>query len=235
MTDFPYQMIPEEDRKPTIGLIVLQSDETVEPEIHQWLPPTRFDVLVSRVPSGEEVTGETLGAMANHIKQSADLFPRSASFDVVAYCCTSGTSVIGADRVAELVSAGCKTKGVTDPVTALVAACKRRNIKRLAFLSPYIESVSAHLRDVISAHGLELPVFGTFNEGEEARVAWIDRDSIRRAVKGLVAQDNVEGVFLSCTNLKTFGLIDELERECQLPVMSSNSVLAEHLEEIATS
>ena len=134
MSDFTYTSIPKADRKPTIGLIVLQSDETVETEIHQWLPPTEYDVFVSRVPSGEEVTKETLGAMAGHIAQSASLFPSPSQFDVVAYCCTSGTSVIGEEKVAELVKAGCSTKYVTNPLSALVAACKRRGIKRLSLI-----------------------------------------------------------------------------------------------------
>ena len=233
MNEFSYSLIPHRERKTTVGLIVLQSDETVEPELHQWLPPTHYDVLVSRVPSGEEVTEETLGAMVGHIKQSAQLFPRSASFDAVAYCCTSGTSVIGAERVAELVKAGCKTRAVTNPLSALIAACKRRNIKRLAFLSPYIESVSAHLRNVVADHGIESPVFGTFNEGEEAKVAWIDGKSVRTAAAELASNGGIDGIFLSCTNLKTLGLIDSLEQELGMPVISSNYALAEHLRELA--
>ncbi|MDJ0614609.1 MAG: aspartate/glutamate racemase family protein [Rhizobiaceae bacterium] len=229
MTNFSYTSIPEKERRPTIGLIVLQSDETVENEINRWLPPDQFDVLVSRVPSGEEVTEETLGAMAGHITQSASLFPRSSRFEAVAYCCTSGTSVIGAEKVAELVKAGCDTKRVINPLTALVEACEKRNIKRLAFLSPYIETVSNHLRDVVREHGIESPVFGTFSEGEEAKVAWIDQASIRSAAKQLAEQGTVDGIFLSCTNLKTFGLIEELEEDLGLPVLSSNYVLAESL------
>lgn len=233
MTDFSYASIPLEARKPAIGLIVLQSDETIESELHQWLPPTQYDVLVSRVPSGEEVTEESLGAMADHIMRSAELFPRPTKFDAVAYCCTSGTSVIGADKVESLVQAGCVTAAVTNPLTALVWACRKRNIKKLAFLSPYIESVSSHLRDVVALEEIESPVFGSFNEGEEAKVAWIDADSVCNAAQKLTERGDVDGVFLSCTNLKTYGLIDELETRIGLPVLSSNLVLAEHLRSLA--
>ena len=232
---FSYESIPKEDRKPTIGLIVLQSDETIENELQQWLPPHEFDLLVSRVPSGEEVTEETLGEMANHITKSAELFPRSSRFSVIGYGCTSGTSVIGAENVAELVKSGCETKIVTNPMSALVAACNRRNIRRLAFLSPYLESVSDHLRKVVRQHGIESPVFGTFNEGEEAKVAWINPSSIRSAAKNLAGQGDVDGIFLSCTNLKTFGLLEPLTEELGLPVLSSNFVLAEELRYLSTS
>ncbi|MGI9352713.1 MAG: maleate cis-trans isomerase family protein [Rhizobiaceae bacterium] len=233
MSDFTYSLVPDEQRKPTIGLIVLQSDETIEPEVHQWLPPSSYDVLVSRVPSGEEVTEETLAAMADHITRSAELFPRSSRFDAVAYCCTSGTSVIGEEKVAELVKQGCKTPHVTNPLTALVAVCESRGITKLAFLSPYIESVSAHLRNVVASHGIESPVFGTFSEGEEAKVAWIDGPSVKNAAVELVGRTDVDGVFLSCTNLKTHGILEEIEKDTGVQALSSNFVLTEHLRELA--
>jgi len=229
MTEFAYTSIAEQERRPTIGLIVLQTDVTIEREINLWLPPSDYNVLVSRVPNGVEVTEETLGAMADHITNSAKLFPQDTSFDAVAYCCTSGTSVIGAEKVANLVKEGCDTGMVTNPVTALVVACEKREIKKLAFLSPYIESVSSHLRDVVAAEGIESPVFGSFNEGEDSKVAWIDPDSIRKAAHALAKQGGVDGLFMSCTNLKTHGLVEELEQELGMPVLSSNYVLAEHL------
>ena len=229
MTEFSYTSIPQAERRPTIGLIVLQTDVTIEREISLWLPPSDYNVLVSRVPNGVEVTEETLGAMADHITHSASLFPEDTHFDAVAYCCTSGTSVIGADRVAALVKDGCNTEKVSNPVTALVAACENRGIKKLAFLSPYIESVSSHLRDVVAAEGIDSPVFGSFNEGEDSKVAWIDPTSIKKAAHALAGEGGVDGLFMSCTNLKTYGLVEELERELGMPVLSSNYVLAEHL------
>lgn len=233
MNAFSYTLISEAERRPNLGLIVLQSDETVEPEVHQWLPPTQYSVFVSRVPSGEEVTQETLAAMADHITASAQLLPTKTGFSAVAYCCTSGTSVIGPHRITELVRNGCETKAVTDPLSALLFACRQRGIKRLGFLSPYIESVSSHLRKVINDHGVETPLFGSFNESEEAKVAWIDGRSIASAVASLADQGNVDGIFLSCTNLKTYGLIDPLQAQLGMPVLSSNSVLAEHLKALS--
>ncbi len=233
MTDFTYSLVPQEDRKPTLGLVVLQSDETVETEIGRWLPPQDYSIFVSRVQNSEEVTKDTLAAMAEHITGSASLFPRPARFDAVAYCCTSATSVIGAPKVAELVKAGCQTKTVTNPVSALIAACEKRGLKRLAFLSPYIASVNERLREVIAEGGVETPVFGSFNEAEDHRVAWIDHASLRSAVSTLAAKGGVDGVFMSCTSLKTFGLLEELEMELGMPVLSSNFVLGEHLRDLA--
>jgi len=233
MTSFAYELRDETRRLPAIGLVVLQSDETLEGELRHSLPPTAADVYVSRVPSAPDVTRDTLAQMANHIEISASLFPRSARFDAVGYGCTSGTSVIGAETISALVKAGCRTPHVTEPVSALLYTCQQRNLKRLAFLSPYIESVSEGLRTTLAQSGVDTPVFGSFNEGEEAKVARIDPDSTIRAAIALAKSGDVDAVFLSCTNLKTHGILGEIEAATGLPAISSNSVLAAHLKVLA--
>jgi len=211
-----------------LGLIVLQSDETVEEDFRR-LVPRSIRLLVSRVPSGAEVTPETLGAMEGHLTEAAALFPEGAWFDAVGYACTSGTAQIGADRVAERVRAGARTRGVTNPVTALVEACRSEGLGRIAFLSPYMESVSDRIRTVLDEAGVETPVFGTFGVPEEAKVARIDAASIRDAARSLAATGGVDALFMSCTNLNTLGVIAPLEAELGLPVFSSNLVLAWHM------
>jgi len=49
------------ERPPQIGLIVLQADETIELEFRHLIP-AEVEIFVSRVPSGEEVTPDTLAA-----------------------------------------------------------------------------------------------------------------------------------------------------------------------------
>ena len=92
MTSFPCTIMPEAERLPTVGLIVLQADETIEQDFRRLFPAEACDFFVSRVRSDPEVTTETLAAMANDMTAAASLFPRSAKFDVVGYGCTSGTS-----------------------------------------------------------------------------------------------------------------------------------------------
>lgn len=233
MTSLSYELYDQSKLLPAIGVVVLQSDETVEWELRHYLPPTTTDVYISRVPSAPDVTEETLATMEDHIEGSAALFPRSASFEVVGYGCTSGTSVIGPGRVADLVKAGCHTKHVTEPVSALLRACQKRGLKRLAFLSPYIESVSARLRGTLAEAGVETPVFGSFNEGEEAKVARIDQQSTKQAAIELAQSGDIDGIFLSCTNLKTIDILGEIEAAIGKPALSSNYVLALHLAELA--
>lgn len=223
MTAYSYTLAP--DLRPAIGVIVLQTDLTVEDDLRRLLPDD-VRLLVSRVPSGAEVSAESLAEMARHLTASASLFPRGLHFGAVGYGCTSGTAQIGAPRIAELVAGGCETRAVTEPVSALSAACAALGIQRLAFLSPYVAEVSDRLRVVLSDRGITTPVFGTFAEPVEARVAEIDGTSVYDAALALCEGAKVDGLFLSCTNLRTLDVVPGLEAALGRPVLSSNLVLA---------
>lgn len=230
MRIFPYDLAA--DRAQQIGLIALQADETIERDFKSLLPEN-VELLVSRVPSGDEVSSESLAQMESYLAASAALLPRAAQFAVVGYGCTSGTAQIGAARIAELVRQGVAVGPVTEPLSALIAACGALNIRRLAVLSPYVESVSNRLFAVLKEYGIDVVVFGTFAEAEEAKVVRIAPESIAEAGQKLVHDAAVDALFLSCTNLRTLDIIAPLEATTGLPVLSSNQVLAWHLLQLA--
>jgi maleate isomerase len=226
---FDYELGPALWHRAALGLIVLQSDETIEDDFRRMLPGEGVALYATRIASAQEVSRETLANMEGEMTGAAQLLPRPVRFDAVGYGCTSGTSVIGAARVAELVGAGCDTAAVTEPVSALIAACRALGLRRLAFLSPYVAAVSEGLRGVLAQSGVETPVFGSFNEDIETRVARIDTASLCRAAQALVTGRDVDGLFLSCTNLRTLDAIPQIEAATGLPVLSSNQVLAWHM------
>lgn len=223
---FPHNL--EATRAAQLGLVVLQSDETIEMDFRALLPP-EIELFVSRVPSSPQVTSETLAAMEGHLGQAASLFPQAAKFEAVGYGCTSGSAQIGPARVAELIKGATQTKAVTNPLTALVAACRHLGVTRLGMLSPYIAQVSQRLQEALADEGIDTPVFGSFDVAEEARVVRIDTQSIITAAESLAKTGGIDALFLSCTNLRTLAAIAPLEAQLGLPVLSSNQVLAWHM------
>ncbi|MCO4846811.1 MAG: aspartate/glutamate racemase family protein [Yoonia sp.] len=213
---------------PAMGLIVLQSDETIEQDFRRIFGPDPL-IYVTRVPTATQVTRDTLQQMAETLPAAASLFAEPTKFSVVGYGCTSGTAQIGADNIARLVREGCITPQVTQPVSGLLAACAALNIQQLGFLSPYVEEVSAHLVNVLGTNGIACPVFGSFNEACETVVAHISPQSTYDAAVALAAKGGIDALFLSCTNLRTLDIIETLEAETGLPVLSSNQVLAWHM------
>lgn len=226
MRPYPYTLDPA--AQPRLGLVVLQTDEQLERDFRRLIPDAAAP-YVSRVPSGAEVSPESLAGMEAHLTAAAALLPGARPYDVVGYGCTSGTAQIGAGRIADLVSEGVDTAAVTEPVSALIAVCRHLGLRRLAFLSPYVESVSARLRDTLAASGIETPVFGSFDEAEEAKVARIEPDSIVAAATDLAGEAQTDAVFLSCTNLRGVEAGPEIARRTGRPALSSNLVLAWHM------
>jgi maleate isomerase len=223
MLKLPYEL--EAQRAPQIGLVVLQADERIEHDMRQ-LMPGHVEVLVSRVPSGTHVTLESLAAMEVELQRAASLFPLGAQFSAIGYGCTSGSAQIGTDRVALAIKDGATAPHVTEPVSAVIAACRHLGVKRLGLLSPYIESVTARLCDVLTEAGIEVCAFASFNESEEWRVARITPESIKSAAAKLAASADMDAIFISCTNLSTLGIISDLEANVGMPILTSNQVLA---------
>lgn len=226
--DLPYRLTP--DRQTQLGLVVLQSDETLEYDMRRLLP-SDVELLVSRVESGAVLSHEMIAAMEDRLTGAAMLLPRGTPFAAVGYGCTSASAQIGSDRIAECIRAGVDTPHVTNPVSALIAACRALNVSKLGLVSPYIESISDRMRAVLEQEGIAVDRFGSFNEPIEANVVRIDAPSLVDAA--MAVEIGCDAVFLSCTNLRTLDVIPEIEARIGKPVLSSNQVLAWHMLRLA--
>ncbi|MCP4206318.1 MAG: Asp/Glu racemase [Shimia sp.] len=232
METVPFTLGTPASGQTTLGLIVLKFDETLEQDFRRLFPSRDLSIYTSRVPSDPEVTQDTLLEMSNTLPASAALFPPAARFDVVGYGCTSGTTMIGAAKVAALVKQGVQTPTVTDPLTASIAACKALGITRLGMVTPYVESVSLPVQKAFEAAGIAVPHLVSFGEAGEENVARIDAASVKAAALQVGHQD-VDAVFLSCTNLQTLDVIDSLEADLDKPVFGSNLALAWHMAKLS--
>lgn len=215
-----------------LGLIVLSTDETMEPELASVFGPHQVPVYHSRIASQPDVTPETLAMMEADLPASAALLPSEVSFGAIGYGCTSGATIIGADRVAACVQTAHAGVPVTNPITAVMAACTALGATRIGFLTPYVADVSAAMRGLLEANGFEISAFLSFEEAQEKVVARISEASVLAAVKKL-GQSECDVVFTSCTNLRSFGVIEAAEAAIGKPVISSNSALAWHMARLA--
>lgn len=222
----PYRLDPPLGGRKALGLIVLQTDETLEHEFARLITAREAALFVSRVPSAPLVTPETLAEMAQALPRAASLLPPSLAYDVIGYGCTSASSVLGSDAVARQVRAGAEARAVTNPLDAVLAALTALNARRIGFLTPYAPDVSAALRAALEAGGVEIARFASFEEPEEHRVARIAPASTREAILALGAAPEVDAVFASCTNLRAVEIIAEAEAALGKPVISSNLALA---------
>ena len=173
--------------RPAVGLIVLQSDEVLERELAARLPPG-IERFHASIPNATDVTAETLRAMERELPAAAALLPAGVAYDVVAYGCTSASTVIGEARVAELVGTVVPNAAVTNPLTAVKARVRNRGASRIALLTPYSLDLSRAILEHLEGAGLEVVRAASFDERDDSRVARIAERSTLRAMVDLGAQ-----------------------------------------------
>ncbi|UWR04134.1 Asp/Glu racemase [Ruegeria conchae] len=235
MSTLPYILDADDPSAVPMGLIVLQTDETIEPEFRAIFANDKSPLYVSRIPSGNEVNTDTLAQMETDLPAAADLLPKARRYRVVGYGCTSASSVIGSDQVEKMVKQTCDVQTVTNPLRAATACAEDRGVSKFALLSPYIEEVNTPLRRAFADQGITMDVFGTFGEAEEAKVVRISTESVVEAAIRLGSDSAVDAVFLSCTNLRTLAAIPRIEKVIRKPVLSSNQSLAWHMKKLNMS
>jgi len=218
-----------------LGLIVLSVDETVERDFRRLFRPDGPAIYVTRVPSGADLTPETIAGMERALPEAAARLPAGAPLDAVGYACTSATAMFGAGRVAALVSGAAATACVTDPLTAALAAFARLGVCRIGLVSPYVASVAAPLAAAFAAAGHPVVADASFGEAVEAKVARIAPTSTLAAAVEIGRHPEVEAVFLSCTNLRTLEIVAAAEHALGKPVFGSNMALAWHLARLSAS
>lgn len=216
-----------------LGLLVLETDQTIEDEFRAIWPDQGVALYAARLHNDVQITPETLMQMRDLIAPTTQLLPFMVDLSVVAFACTSGSLVIGEPRVAELIHTVRPKAKVTDPVTAAIAALRSTGVKRVALLTPYLREINLRLRSALMERGLQIPVMGSFNESDDDVVARITPNSLLKAIVQIGSSPLCDGVFVSCTSLRVARIAEQAEALIGKPVTSSNHALAWHMLRLA--
>ncbi|MDR6670931.1 ATP-binding cassette domain-containing protein [Rhizobium sp. 1399] len=189
-------------------------------------------ILLLDEPSAGLFTPANLMKMSDEIPGTVGLLP-DVAFDVIGFACTSGSLVIGEERITERVHEVLPGVKVTNPVTAARAAMEALGARRIALLTPYMPEINHSLRASLMARGMDIPVMGSFHEPDDNRVARITPASIERAILELGSSDECDALFVSCTSMRVTRIVAQVEAKLRKPVTSSNHALAWHMLRLA--
>ena len=234
MMKLPFTLDKGIASKAALGLIVLETDETIEAEFASIFNTRGVGLFHARIPVAQEITPDTLQEMEAALPTAVGLLPSVFPIDVVGYACTSGATVIGAENISEIVKKIHPDAKTTDPITAVMAALRAVGARKIGLVTPYVAEVSAAMIELLKQNGFQVVNFGSFEQQEDATVARISPESIYDAVCDIGSANDVDAVFVSCTNLRTFDVIERAEIRIGKPVISSNQALAWHMHELST-
>lgn len=216
-------LLPE-DPVVRFGLVALATDLTMERDLAR-LFPEQAQLHVTRVVFANPTTPENLRAMEPRLAEAAALIVPGAPLAALCFGCTSGSAVIGNDRVAAAFATARPEAAAVTPSLALLAAASELDVSRIAVMTPYVPETTMPLIGLLETSGLEVVAaqcMGLEDDGDMARI--VDDDIVAAAVE---ADDpRAQAVFLSCTSLPALELIEEIEARIGKPVLTSNQVCA---------
>lgn len=203
-----------------IGLIVPASNSTNEPE-WQKVMPEGVSLHTARMPL-EAVTEGGLSEMADTATAAAERLSQ-VNVDVVAYGCTTG-SLIKGHKYAEKLEAKLSKSANAEAITTALSverALDSMDVESVSIATPYNETLNQREVEFLEEGGFS--VDNITGRGLEDNLEIGDLEPRQAYIQGHKSSSGEEGaLFISCTNYRTFEIIQALEMDLGKPVITSN-------------
>lgn len=217
-----------------LGMLVLKTDQTLEYEAAQVMARVKGVTLHhARLHNDADINRDTLMAMKPLLAPTSKLLPVEWGFKSIGYGCTSGSMVIGEPQVEHEIRSVHPKAAVTNPFSGGIAGLAALGCRRIGVLTPYVRNVNDGVAAALTARGLEVTAFASYEEPDDNLVGKISVPEIIRASVALAARDDVDGVFVSCTSLRTIDAIPAIEAASGKPATSSNHAMVWHMLRLA--
>ncbi len=207
-----------------IGLIVPPTNTVNEAEWARLMPDgVTFHTV--RMPIHDHVSSEADRRILirDIAAKAAELTP--AGVDVVAYACTAGSMISPPRSLPEAVSALAGVPIVTT-ASAIVEALRFLGAAKLSVATPYHDALNAHETAFLTAAGIEVRSIkglgiGANGPADYPLIARTPIEAVLQHARSAFVHGS-DALLISCTDFPTLPLIDPLERELGVPVVTSN-------------
>ncbi|MTI45094.1 maleate isomerase [Roseibium hamelinense] len=207
-----------------IGLIALATDQTAERDFARICDPDEAAVYVSRVPYENPTTVENLRLMGPRLKDAADLILPGQPLDVVAYGCTSASVILGNETVFRALKASKPAAAYVTPASAAYDAFTALGVQNLSILTPYSAAVSGDVLAYFRQQGFDITSSCHLGLDDDQVMAHVSHQSLIDAAEATVTSET-DGLFVSCTALRSMESIDRIEQRLGKYVVTSNQAM----------
>ena len=138
-----------------IGYVLLATEQTVQDDVIRLRPPG-VGIHFTRAAIADSITNESLLAQADLLADCAASLLPDGSLDVICYACTSGSLVIGEERVFAELNRGAPNAQATSLITGVIRALKKLRARRIVVATPYLDEVNQREVDYLERAGFEV-------------------------------------------------------------------------------
>jgi len=213
-----------------LGLIYIASAYAMEVEFQKMAPPG-VTTHTTRVSLGDHPEQFSIGDLTNlrtDALQATKLLAQ-APLQAIAFGCTSGSFVQGRSEDLTFIEEMERIAQIpcTTTANAIVHACKVLDVEKIAMASPYSLEVNELAHAYFLEAGIEIDhMTGLGLMNDYAISALTLRDMYKMATQAYT--EDAQALFLSCTGLATMPLIEKLEEDLGIPVVTSNQATLWH-------
>ena len=148
---------------------------------------------------------------------------------MVVFACTSAGALRGNAFEADLIDRlsakmGAETISVAAAVRRVLAT---RGARRVGVVTPYIESLNERIASSLESGGCDVTAIHGLGITENFAIAAVEPERIGEFAVETLAGQELDLVFLSCTNFRAFDARKHVERALGVPVVTSNSAALE--------
>ncbi|VBB38583.1 conserved hypothetical protein [uncultured Spirochaetota bacterium] len=213
-------LFPSMGWKARVGLILPQTAYNCLGEFNAMSP--KGLATLSTIIALEKVTPEYLKKMEEQVEDAASLLEKGSP-DLIIFGCTSGSLVLGPGSDARLAKKIEDKTGIPALVTstAIVDAMKSLGIKRPIVVTPYIEEIDKLEKKFLEAYGINVQAMRGLGITEPKEIVNVNPLIWYRFAKEIFTPE-CDGLFISCTGIHTMDIIESLENDLGIPVVTSN-------------
>jgi maleate isomerase len=215
----------QDTRDPERGIGVVAPFDFVLDREYWEAMPRGISLHITRTPFLEEQVGVDL---AHRLSEDAVLSEGARALlvadpAVTVYACTSGSFVdgIAGERRCRKVMEGAGAKKALTTSGALLEALHELHVKRVGVATPYDEPTTARL--LLYLEEAEIETVSSAYLGLTHDIFRVGPGSVRNLIRTADSAD-AEAIFVSCTNLWTLDVLDDMTRDLGKPILSANQV-----------
>lgn len=208
-----------------IGLIVPPQNSVNELEWRRMVP-AGVDFGLVRIPLHADTTSaEGKRHLYADLRKALDQLAPGGP-DVVAYACTGGSMLLPLDALTGVMQEMCG-KPCVATAPALIHACRKLNLRKVAIATPYHDALNEHEAHFFEECGIRVLQIrglgiGAGGPHEYVKLAKVPKDQVYAHARGTWVPD-ADGMVVSCTDFASLEALPRLERELSKPVISSNT------------
>ncbi len=215
-----------------LGVLIPSGNTIAEPELRAMLPEG-VGLFVTRLPLTGSSEAELL-AMLDALESGTGLLADAAP-DAIAFHCTAvstfaphmaGDIRARMDRTVRAHAGDATSIPVMATADAILSALAALRATRILLVTPYVTAV--HEREIayLTANGFQVTGGGCMGVATNGEMALIPPAVIAERVLTEARGIQADVCFISCTAIRSAGVIETLEAALGMPVITSNQVLA---------